>query len=498
MNQVSVIKDKKQPARPVFPRLSGRLYIFPAFIPLIEIVPWLLTGLAALAGITQVTFWRRHRKALLGFAGLCCAAALGIVVWQKMHIPDAARGSRPVAPADMSRLEKLQDIIPSSAGPQEAKAFAPLWTVKTPHESLATPVVAGDLLLTGTFKGTEEARLRKDGTLVWTLHKTEPVFANAVVRGNVAYVGEGLHTAVATVMTAFSLPDGKPLWERQFLSHLEAAVTVDAAHHRLWTGSGDESLWCLDTRDGTPRWHRRIGHIDATPLLSDGTLYTTAWPDMKKDVTDIFALDPETGETRWQVAVPGHVMGSAQRSPYKNDVVATTAIGQVGPQKPTDRGWAHAVSAQGKLRWTVELPGLPLPEGSVLPDAGPHHAGLVIYTLKTGRIVALNADDGSIAWQAVQGKEFDAPATLDVKTEKPLLAAISKDGTVTIRDAAEGVEFHRFKLPLGGYAAPVFDGDVLYVTTPYDMTAYGGLHLLLPAAAPETPLENAPEKAEAP
>jgi outer membrane protein assembly factor BamB len=485
-------------AVPPFPRLGGRLYIFPAFIPLIELIPWILTALGALAGVTQVTFWRRHRKILRALAGLCFAAALGIVVWQKAHMPDAALGTRPVAAADMSKREKLKDIIPQSSGKEPATSFAPLWTVATAHEALATPVVAGDLLLTGTFAGTEEARLRADGTPVWTLHKKEPVFAVVAAGQNRAFVGEGLHTAASAVLTAFSLPDGKPLWERQFLSHLEAAVTPDKAQKHLWLGAGDEGLWCLDAQDGAPIWRSRIGHVDATPLLVDGRVYTTAWPDLKKDAAALFALDAVTGKKLWQVALPGHEMGSAQASPLDGDVLATTAIGQVGPQKPGDKGWAHAVGQGGKLRWTVVLPGLPLPEGAVLKDAGTRQKGLVIYTLKTGQIVALNLDDGSMAWQVKQAPEFDAPAALDASHDVPLLAAISKDGTVAVMNARSGAVLHRFSVGQGGYAAPVFDGDRLYITTPRRMLAYDGVHFLIPGLTPGVPPAPAPEKTEGP
>lgn len=470
------------------PRLTGRLYIFPAFIPLVEIVPWLLAGIGALAGMAQAAAVRRNRL-LVWLAIACLVCALAVFAWNTRETPTDVEGSRAVAVRDMSRLETAQPAPAAVSAPPVSDVFTPLWTVKADSENLSTPVVAGDLLLIGTFDGTLEARSRATGARVWTLHKKEPIFSNAAMAGNVAYVGEGLHTAPASVMTALSLPAGKPLWERRFPSHLEAAVTVDARAHKLWMGAGDAGLWCLDARSGKPLWRTSIGHVDATPLLAGGALYTPALQDAKKDETALFAQDPANGRILWRVMLHGREMGSAQTgiagtqdtSGDTQDIFVTTAIGQVGPQQPSDKGWAYAVTRQGRVRWGITLPGMPLPEGVV--TVGAQGTDIVIYTLKTGSIVALDAAGGHTVWQWQGGREFDAPATLAHIDGTAVLAAITKDGRVVILDAQSGRMLKDFLMPhSGGYAAPVFDGDVLYVTTRRGMTAYGGVHALLPQA----------------
>ncbi len=463
--------QKKSP-RPPFPRLSGRLGIFPALIPLIELVPWLLGLVGAAATLTPLAVWRQHRKKLLAFATLCFIGAAGIVAWKHAHIPTEEQGSRLLAPADWPKLT-VQDPAPPRAETKQYNDFSPIWSAHLKNEPLAGPVVAGDLLLLGTFASTVDAISRADGRPVWSLQKHEPVFTNPVVLNNIGFVGEGLHTAVAAGITAFSLPDGKVLWERQFLSHVESPPLVSAAEHRLWTGAGDESLWCLDTRDGSVIWRQKIGHIDATPFMRDGTLYVISWPDAKVHETKLYALDPADGAVKWNVPLKGDIMGSPQPGP-NGTILITTAIGQVGPPQPADKGWAHAVSGEGKLLWTVELPNLSLPEVSILPDKG-----IVIHTLKTGELRALNIKDGSVAWTVKVGKEFDAPAALRADTNRPLLAAETADGLVTIRDAEDGTEIRQFSVKNGSYASPLFDGDLLYVTTPNEITAFGGVHLLM-------------------
>lgn len=466
-------EKRKERKIPPFPRLAGRLHIFPALIPMVEILPWLLTAVGALAGATQLAFWRRHRRTLLVFALLCFLGAGGTVIWANMQRPSEVEGSRLVAAASLPKLTTLAGV-PGNSDPADRRyeEFKPLWSVNTKNEPLATPVVAGGVILIGTFESTIDARARTTGELLWSLKKREPIFTNPAVTAKAGFVGEGLHTAPAAALTAFSLPDGKPLWERQFRSHVESAAMLDEAEGRLFTPAGEEGIWALRMKDGAVLWRSKVGHTDATPLLLDGRLYVSAQPHEKQTGTEVSALDPDDGEAEWKLALPGNTMGSPQAGPG-DILLVSTAIGQVGPQQPGDRGWSHAVTREGKLLWTVELPGLPLPEAAILQDKG-----FVIHTLKTGEIVALNVKGGSQAWAVKAGRAFDAPAALLGDTVPPLLASITTNGVVSIMNAEDGTEIRRLGMKKGGYAAPVFDNDILYVTTPHSITAYGGVHLL--------------------
>lgn len=455
---------------PPFPRLAGKLHIFPALIPLIEIIPWLLTMVGVAASATQASFWKRHRKPLLAVALLSFIAAGGVYMWGEAQRPSEVEGSRLLVAADMSKPKKIADAAPYAAKTYDA--FEQIWSVSTERESLSAPAIKGDLFLVGTFDATVDAHNRADGKLVWSMKKREPVFTNFAFNDDTGFIGEGLHTAPAAALTAFSVKDGKVIWERQFRSHVESGAMLDAKNDRLWTPAGEEGIWALDMDDGKVLWRSKIGHTDATPLYLDGTLYVSAQPDEKKPGAELSALDPDDGEIEWKTQLPGNTMGSPQPGP-KDVILLTTAIGQVGPATETDQGWSHAVGTKGKLHWTVKLSGMPLPEAAVLADKG-----IVIHTLKSGEIIALNALDGSKLWEVKLGNEILAPSTLNAATTPPLLASITKDGTVAILNAEDGTEIRRFNKKQGGYVAPVFDGDVLYVTTPRGISAYGGVHLL--------------------
>ena len=108
----------RQPHRrlPPFPRLGGRLHIFPAFIPMVELLPWLLTAVGALAGASQIAFWKRHRKRISAIALACFIGAAGIYGWGYLHRPTAEEGTLSVmVGADQSTFVKLKPLIETFA-----------------------------------------------------------------------------------------------------------------------------------------------------------------------------------------------------------------------------------------------------------------------------------------------------------------------------------------------------------------------------------------------
>jgi outer membrane protein assembly factor BamB len=213
--------------------------------------------------------------------------------------------------------------------------------------------------------------------------------------------------------------------------------------------------------------------MDALPLVMDGVVYGPAQPDESKHETTFNALDGRDGKILWQLPMPGMPWGGPVVDKTRKIILTTTGEGQIGVNKSTDRGWAQGVSPDGKLLWQVELSGMPLQPGVYVPEKD-----IIIYTIKTGDIVALNAKDGSIVWKANAGKEFQAPPTLITVAGRPLVAATSYDGTFTIRDAATGGELVRRLAGRSSTSSPVVHDDIVYVTGAHEIVAFGGLHAL--------------------
>lgn len=456
--------------RPLHQKYQSTFFIFPVLLPLAEFIPWLLTAVGMTAGGLQFlkrSVWasRRTRNITL-FITLASFSAAGYLVAQRIiYTPSKEEGSALVPQAELSRLEALAPIN-SITPPAPSAAFSLLWSAASPHQLIGKPALLGNMLVTGTYQGTLDAFSIADGSHIWTLHKHEQIFPAPATDGKQAYVGEGHHTSPASVLSALNLPDGKPLWERKFRSHVESAVVTDAANHRLFVSGGETGLWAIDSESGKSLWHSPIGHIDITAAYTNGRLFAAAKLTEENDGAAFFELNPDTGAVLSSIPLPGNPMGSMLVDGSDNLCVAT-AIGQVGVTRPTDAGWAHCLSPQGKLLWSTKLAAMPLPEGLMIKDSS-----LLVYTLANGVIVALDTSDGHVVWEEKAGDAFVSDAALITGTAS-LVAAVSNEGTVTIRDALTGIEKRRFTVEQGT-AYPLYSGQILYITTPYNIRAYSG------------------------
>lgn len=454
-------------------RLSRhRFYFFPALLPLVEIVPLLLTAIGGLAGLTAVV-WKRGRRIWV-VALLCFAIAGGIVIaaMPDKEVRDA--GSRAVAAAD---LPKHTVIRPRGDLPDVAPLprFTDLWVVRTKNQLLSSPVVAEGVLVVGTYKNTVEAYHTANGALLWYHTQNEPMFTVGKGHGKTVYSGEGLHHTQSAALTSMTLPEGTIHWAREFLGHIESPPEVSADGKQLWLSTGGGGIWSLRAADGKVIWHQAVGHIDSTPLVAGNRLYAAAQPDENVMQSLFFGMRAADGDILFQTPLPGQPWGRPQLSKNGDFIVTSTGQGQIGVMRDTDKGWAMALDAQnGKLRWQRELPAMPVEPGSYVAEKD-----IAVYTLKNGALLALRGRDGAPLWQKKIGSAFMAAARLIRRAGKrDMIAAVTVDGVFTIRDAETGAELARRRVAEGASASPADDGDRIYVATPYRLYAFGGLESL--------------------
>ena len=363
------------PRRSYYKSYRSTFFIFPALIPLVEILPWLLGLIGGVAGVVEflrIKVWHRPRVRVLAvLAGVCVLAGAGIAVWHYMSVPSKAEGSVAIAEADFSKVDRY--VYPLTL-PEPAKEFSRIWEQALPYQILGTPVIADGKMFFGTNGKTLEAHRLEDGQRVWVMTKQEPVFTSVAIDGKIGLIGEGVHTAPSATMTAFEIASGKVLWERKFRSHLEAEPIIDADKDQIWFAAGADGVWSLGLKDGAVKWRSPIGHLDVRPLMLDGRLFAPAKlsPDDNVPGSALFELDPEAGKPLWETPLPGNSMGDILASP-DGGLIFTTAIGQIGLNKETDKGWLHSVGLDGKIRWSVELPAMPLPDGSILARSENHN-----------------------------------------------------------------------------------------------------------------------------
>jgi outer membrane protein assembly factor BamB len=454
-------------------RHGATLYFFPALLPLIDLLPWLLTAVGALAGATQFlksAFWRRRGPMIV--TGVALVAFLCVAGYRKLPAY-RLHGQGTILTQTAALPQAMHYATPANETIVLPPVFGKIWQRALPHDYLSPITFAGDLILLGSNSGTLDAFSVYDGRLLWSVPGRQQIFSAVTAGNGIGYFGEGLHDSSASAMTAVRLKDGRPVWQRIFKGHLEAQPALSADGKRLWLGAGQDGLWCLDAVTGNVVWHDALGHIDATPLLHDDAVYVPVWTNPKVEGMTLFAVSAKDGAVRWRAALPGGMMGSAQMGPGGMMVVAT-AIGQIGPIQKTDKGWASAVSAEGKILWSRPLPGMPIPEGVVSQKSG-----LAFFALKNGMVTALRLRDGVNAWEMRAGDEVRAPVTVYEATDPPLVFTWTFGGTMDVRNAATGAPVRTIGMPRGGYVPAGIYKDVLYITGPDMIAAYGPVSLLV-------------------
>ncbi|MDB5478927.1 MAG: hypothetical protein JWM96_1422, partial [Alphaproteobacteria bacterium] len=329
-----------------------------------------------------------------------------------------------------------------------------------------TPILEQDLLIFGTFDGTLEAVAAADGREIWSLKLPDTVFSLASDGEGTIYAGTGLHDSKTALMNAVQSSTGRIIWQREFTGHIEEPPGVDAKQHRLFVGAGPGSLWALDTRSGDVLWHKDIGHLDGTPLLYGNALYIPAQKSEALHESFFYALNPLNGETLWKLDQPGQPWASPTIEKAGRVILTTTGEGQIGRHAPGDKGWAQAVSTEGKTLWQRVLPDMALTPNIYLPEND-----LMIYAAKNGMVTALKVADGSVTWETKIAGGFSAEGVLLEGFKEKVIAVMSEDGTLYLIDALTGETILHRKMGRGGYSAPLAIGGLLYVTTRHNITA---------------------------
>jgi len=448
---------------------KNKIYFFPAVLPLIAIVPWLLTAFGTLASIVIGILGRRRSSRFLKIGFSVCALsfiAAGALLWPSFRLRYLDKGTSLNTGSALPLLTTLGALEQESPTLPETRAawdsWRPLWSTATEKRPLSNPVVAGSIVAVGTWEGTVDAFALSNGKPLWTVKKKEPVIAITHASDSLLLAGEGLHTAPFAALTAISLPDGRVIWDRVFQGHLESPAAYSAESNRIWVGTGPAGLWCLDARDGSVIWHKGGIHVDSTPLLANDLVYFSGQEDGGEKESVFFALNQKDGKESWRISIPGMPWGSPMLDTANEQILTTSGIGQIGIVRETDRGWAHAISLRDhKIRWTRPLSGNPL-ESSIVLGA----QGLVIFTIQNGEIIALRTDSGKEAWSSQLGEQIVAELDIDDNQQPPRLVSLATDGKLRIQSAVTGRFLDEHTFPPGNNSAPRFLRDGILLALP--------------------------------
>jgi outer membrane protein assembly factor BamB len=318
---------------------------------------------------------------------------------------------------------------------ESVSRLEPAWTFRAGSGVTATPVVADDRVIVGSWDGHVYALDRISGRTLWEFEagiRAYPpkrrlgVFASAAVEAGRVFIA-------CDRIIALDLESGRRIWERTIgdpertFEYFWAAPLVYGGRLFAGVSAGSETetrgrIACLDAATGTVLWTFHTvaaavsgGSLIAPPSLDprSGTLYAaTGNPFHVADgplrwCSSLVALDAARGTLRWGDQVHPHDTHNLDLNcaPMVVRLRGRTLIVVGG--KDGIRAW----DAAGRQRlWRVQLtPSLP-PHGTEAlpttgPEAGPAAAaeGLVFFASnnhadKGSVVAALEAATGEIRW----------------------------------------------------------------------------------------------------
>lgn len=362
----------------------------------------------------------------------------------------------------------LPFLIKSENAPANTQ-FKTVWSQPIKRQILSTPVIVGDAIVYGTLDGAVEAISVTNGHPLWSIKLPDAVFSVTRDNQGVVYAGLGLHHSKDALLTAIDPVKGTILWQRNFKGHIEEPVTIDNDHHQLWLGAGPQGLWSVDTKTGKTLWHKKLGHLDSTPLLHKGILYVPAQKSETVLESVFYALNAADGKVLWTLDQPGQPWASPVMDKTGGVILTTTGIGQIGVLKESDKGWAQALSLQGKTLWQKTLPDMPLTPNVYVPEDD-----IMVYITKKGTIIALHVSSGEHVWETDMGTNLWSEGALVRLFQDKLIAVTSGDGTFHLINAQTGRLVFKKKMGVASNSAPIIYKQIIYVTTAYNITALRG------------------------
>ena len=167
---------------------------------------------------------------------------------------------------------------------------------------------------------------------------------------------------------------------------------ISITDNRVYAAGHKGEVVALDLNNGHVLWHTKTG-----APLSGGTASSPELVVVGASDGQLFALDPATGHIRWKIRLNGEVLAPAAISAKL--VAVRTVDGKLHALSPED----------GHELWATEQQ---VPRLSLRGTASPVINGdLVLCGFDNGKVLAVNAGDGSVQWEATVTPRTGAPSS---------------------------------------------------------------------------------------
>ena len=214
---------------------------------------------------------------------------------------------KPVSPTSWSsfRHDLAQTGVATSSLPDKLEL---LWEVTLGEQVVATAAIVGEHVYVPCLSGELVCLKRQTGEKIWTYKTVEKVEKNSFAPGfkssptvtaDAIYLGDE-----EGVFHAIDRATGKNRWK--FTTGGEIYSSAAVTDGKVLFGSYDNSLYCLNEKDGQPAWKKfeTQGYVHCAPAVVEGIAFIAGCDEHLR------GIDIKTGEQKIELPLETYLIAS--------------------------------------------------------------------------------------------------------------------------------------------------------------------------------------------
>jgi outer membrane protein assembly factor BamB len=293
-----------------------------------------------------------------------------------------------------------------------------VWRRQENSDIGAGAVVSGKTVIVTNTGGEVKAMDLKTGSRKWVYNAGAKIYGTPAVCGRIV-----IAVSANGMVQALNLSNGDLLWNYDTGKPSVASPVISGG--RVFVTGSSGICQALDLTDGTLLWRNSTidGFVETIPLIYKGMLIFGTWNN------HLYALDMETGETRWDWAngYTNRMLSPAACVP----VAVNNRVFVVAP----DRKMACLDALTGKVIWHSDLGGAAVRESmGITADST-----LILAKTMNGFVIGVktNGDEPAIAWKTDFNTGYDIAPGVVVENNGIILIPTDK-GIVCAASRADG------------------------------------------------------------
>jgi outer membrane protein assembly factor BamB len=233
-------------------------------------------------------------------------------------------------------------------------------------------------------------------------------------------------------------------------------IVVD---NRVYVGSLDTNLYCLNTADGEVLWKFKTeGYITSSPAVSNGEVYVVS---QESSAGGLYKLNALSGELIWKKELPYQTTAGGGTDMHASPTVAN---GMVFVSSNVMEYYGINAT-NGETIWTYrnEIAGEFIVCSTIYQNGR-------LFLIDKFSVTCVNASDGNVLWGTYLGDElYVSPVYADEK-----LYVVTDERHVYAINATNGEKLDQFEIDSNSWSAPiVYEGKLYFGSHDWNIYCLG-------------------------